>query len=80
MDSVRFFVTGPFPLAVPNLDADQWCHVACRDRWVAQDEIARGLLGGHIHYDAETNSWTVPFAVPLIPIGQLSSAGVARLG
>lgn len=57
---------GPFPYALPEIMKNEWCHLECYERWVTLDRQGQGFLGGHIHFDTESQSWKVPsFHVPI---------------
>jgi hypothetical protein len=76
---VRLVPVGSFPLALPTILVKDWCHEECYQLWAAKDIIDRGVIGGHIHYDKESESWQVPFKVAIKEIGVISPNGVARL-
>jgi hypothetical protein len=58
-------------LALPDIHDSEWCHAACRQRWLTLTDETREVLGGHIHFDAVLNGWTVPFVLPLRHTGVL---------
>jgi len=67
-------------LILPTLAPSEWCHQECYALWSKLEPETQGLLGGHIHFDTEKRSWSVPSGgVPTRSTGLiLSDAGVIR--